>query len=210
MRSAFFWDVTRRRLVVLYQRFGSTCLSHLQGSSSWRRRQGTQLRSFYRDLPVYQSTNLRCVVSQKTAGVKNLVPFYPCPMWSCRGERGHFPPRQCSCSRACAPYTTHWQCSEVKFVMQCYSISLKHSVLLTVSTVTKLGKVLWCRRHHSNCLAGGVFSRSQCRLLALWCPLACPLVNPSASNSAAPTGRIYMKFDTGHFYEIGLRNYKFV
>jgi len=34
MRSSLFWDVTQRRLVVSYQRFGTTYRSHLQGSSS--------------------------------------------------------------------------------------------------------------------------------------------------------------------------------
>ena len=31
MRSALFWDITQRRLVILYQRFGTTYRSHLQG-----------------------------------------------------------------------------------------------------------------------------------------------------------------------------------
>ena len=34
MRSSLFWDVTQRRLVVSYRRFGATCRPHLQGSSS--------------------------------------------------------------------------------------------------------------------------------------------------------------------------------
>jgi hypothetical protein len=32
MRSAFFCDITRRRVVILYRRFGTTYRSHLQGS----------------------------------------------------------------------------------------------------------------------------------------------------------------------------------
>jgi hypothetical protein len=28
MRSAFFWDITQRRMVILYRRFGTTYLSH--------------------------------------------------------------------------------------------------------------------------------------------------------------------------------------
>ena len=32
--SSLFWDVMRRRLVVIYERFGTTYRSHLQGSSS--------------------------------------------------------------------------------------------------------------------------------------------------------------------------------
>jgi hypothetical protein len=33
MRSSLFLDFTRRRFVVSYRRFGTICLSHLQGSS---------------------------------------------------------------------------------------------------------------------------------------------------------------------------------
>jgi hypothetical protein len=32
MRSAFFWDITQRRVVLLYRRFGTTYRFHLQGS----------------------------------------------------------------------------------------------------------------------------------------------------------------------------------
>jgi hypothetical protein len=32
MRSALFWDITRRRVVIIYQRFGTTYRSHLHGS----------------------------------------------------------------------------------------------------------------------------------------------------------------------------------
>jgi hypothetical protein len=32
MRSALFWDITRRRVVIVYRRFGTTYRSHLQGS----------------------------------------------------------------------------------------------------------------------------------------------------------------------------------
>ena len=34
MRSAHFWHITLRRMAILYRRFGTTCRSHLQGSSS--------------------------------------------------------------------------------------------------------------------------------------------------------------------------------
>jgi hypothetical protein len=33
-RSALFWDITQRRVAILYRRFGTTCRSHLQGSRS--------------------------------------------------------------------------------------------------------------------------------------------------------------------------------
>jgi len=36
-RSSLFWDVTQRRLLVIYRRFGANCRFHLQGSSSPRR-----------------------------------------------------------------------------------------------------------------------------------------------------------------------------
>jgi hypothetical protein len=36
IRSALFWDITQRRVVILYQRFGTTYRSHLQGSRSPR------------------------------------------------------------------------------------------------------------------------------------------------------------------------------
>jgi hypothetical protein len=32
LRSALFWDITRRRVVIVYRRFGTTCRSHLHGS----------------------------------------------------------------------------------------------------------------------------------------------------------------------------------
>ena len=34
LRSALFWDITKRRVVILYRRFGTTYRSHLQGSRS--------------------------------------------------------------------------------------------------------------------------------------------------------------------------------
>jgi hypothetical protein len=33
LRSAPFWDIMRRRMVIVYRRFGTTYRSHLQGSS---------------------------------------------------------------------------------------------------------------------------------------------------------------------------------
>jgi hypothetical protein len=32
IRSALFWDITRRRVVIVYRRFGTTYRSHFQGS----------------------------------------------------------------------------------------------------------------------------------------------------------------------------------
>jgi hypothetical protein len=33
LRSSLFWDNTRRRVVIVYRRFGTTCRSHLHGSN---------------------------------------------------------------------------------------------------------------------------------------------------------------------------------
>jgi hypothetical protein len=38
LRTALFWGVTQRRVVILYRRFGTTYQSHLQGSRSQRRK----------------------------------------------------------------------------------------------------------------------------------------------------------------------------
>ena len=37
MRTALFWDFTKRRIVVSYRRFGENYQSHIQGSDSPRR-----------------------------------------------------------------------------------------------------------------------------------------------------------------------------
>jgi len=42
MRSLLFWDFKRPRLVVICRRFGTKCLSHLQGSSGHRKSQNTK------------------------------------------------------------------------------------------------------------------------------------------------------------------------
>ena len=36
MKSALFWDLMLRRLVVRYRRFGTTCLSHFKGKNKMR------------------------------------------------------------------------------------------------------------------------------------------------------------------------------
>jgi hypothetical protein len=36
LRSALFWDVTQRRVVIVYRRFGKTYRSHLPGSRNPR------------------------------------------------------------------------------------------------------------------------------------------------------------------------------
>ena len=37
-RSTLFWDITQCVVVILYRRFGTTCLSHVQESWRWDRR----------------------------------------------------------------------------------------------------------------------------------------------------------------------------
>jgi hypothetical protein len=59
-RSALFWDITQRRVVILYRRFGTTYMFHLQGSRSllgplsWDRYVVPKHR--------YRITTLRCVI----------------------------------------------------------------------------------------------------------------------------------------------------
>jgi hypothetical protein len=40
MRSALFWGITQRRMVILCRRFGTRYRSHLQGSRSWLLKMG--------------------------------------------------------------------------------------------------------------------------------------------------------------------------
>jgi hypothetical protein len=42
LRSALFWNITQRRVVIIYRRFGTTYLSHLQGSRSPTRKESRQ------------------------------------------------------------------------------------------------------------------------------------------------------------------------
>jgi hypothetical protein len=44
MRSAFFWDITRRRVVNVYRRFGTTYRSNLHGSRVPKERRSHQHR----------------------------------------------------------------------------------------------------------------------------------------------------------------------
>jgi hypothetical protein len=62
IRSAIFWDITQRRVIILYRRFGTTYRSHLQGSRSprflrfldpWRfQRLAAPKRRTFLDLPL--------------------------------------------------------------------------------------------------------------------------------------------------------------
>jgi hypothetical protein len=61
MRSAFFWDITQRRVVILCRRFRITHRFHLQGSRiPWHLKMVVPKR-------LYRITTLDCVISQKRA-----------------------------------------------------------------------------------------------------------------------------------------------
>jgi hypothetical protein len=67
MRSALFWDITQRTVVILHQSFGTAYQSHLQGARSTRR----LLDPWRWDRYVvpkrrYRIATLRCVISQKS------------------------------------------------------------------------------------------------------------------------------------------------
>jgi hypothetical protein len=48
LRSALFWDITRRRVVIVYRRFGTSYRSHLQGSRvREEKKAGNTQRRFY-------------------------------------------------------------------------------------------------------------------------------------------------------------------
>jgi hypothetical protein len=67
VRSAFFWDIMHRRVVILYWHLGTICRSHLQGSKSRRRTE--RWRSDRRAVPrrLYMITTRRCIMFQKSA-----------------------------------------------------------------------------------------------------------------------------------------------
>jgi hypothetical protein len=52
MRPALFWDITQRRVVILYRRFGTTYRSHLQGSLKMGRKVcfETSVQNYYSTL----------------------------------------------------------------------------------------------------------------------------------------------------------------
>ena len=74
MRSAIFWDITRRHVVIIYRSFGTTFRFHLQGSGSllglldpwrWDRYVVPKRR--------YRTTIQRCVISQKSSYLINIA-----------------------------------------------------------------------------------------------------------------------------------------
>jgi hypothetical protein len=71
LRSALLWHITRLRMVIPYRPFGTTCGSHLRGSRisirllvllhTWR------WDRYFVPKRRCGSTNIRCVISQKSA-----------------------------------------------------------------------------------------------------------------------------------------------
>jgi hypothetical protein len=75
IRSALCWDITQRRVVIPYRRFGATCWAHLQGSKSKKKSldfltdedgADTLSRNVGKELPTR-----RCGISQKGADVRH-------------------------------------------------------------------------------------------------------------------------------------------
>lgn len=71
--SPLFWDVTQRRLIVTYRRFGTACLSYLKRSSSLVQSSWTTLLLKMRSIG-YPETSViisgRCVTSRKSKYLK--------------------------------------------------------------------------------------------------------------------------------------------
>ena len=61
--SSLFWDVTLRRMVVIYRGFGTTYVSHIQGWSFTLKMEQTGFPE------TSVNTNLRHVTSQKSEGL---------------------------------------------------------------------------------------------------------------------------------------------
>jgi hypothetical protein len=71
IRSSLFWDITRRRVVIVYRRFGITYRPHLQGSrveDSWPLKMGP-----IRCPETGTITTRRRVMSQKSADLKDTL-----------------------------------------------------------------------------------------------------------------------------------------
>jgi hypothetical protein len=66
VKSAVFWGIKRRRVVIVYRRFGTTYLTHLHGS---RREDGTDILS----LNVGKQLSHDAVIPQKTVDFINIA-----------------------------------------------------------------------------------------------------------------------------------------
>ena len=78
-RTALFWAITQQAVVIPYRRFGTTYLSHLQGSRIWI------LGPWKRDLLVvpkhrYGITTTRYVIGQKNA----VLLYFAADVWNRR------------------------------------------------------------------------------------------------------------------------------
>ena len=101
MRSALFWDVTRRRFAVLYRRFETIYRSHLQGSRSLRRksffleslnleygadrlsRNVGNYRSALRNIPEVRRSMLQFLDDKETQCLRQFFLFSPSVLDSC-------------------------------------------------------------------------------------------------------------------------------
>jgi hypothetical protein len=84
MRSALFWGITQRRMVILYRRFGTTYRSYLQGSRNPKRVVSSTLPTLLELLDPWRwsryvvpkrrqrITIRRCVIPQKSADLKDI------------------------------------------------------------------------------------------------------------------------------------------
>ena len=70
MRSALFWDIMQRLVVIMYRRFGTTYGSDLQGLSPRRLFRPCRWDRYVVPKRRYRINIPRCVISQKSAEVK--------------------------------------------------------------------------------------------------------------------------------------------
>jgi hypothetical protein len=84
IRSALFWGIKHRRMVIFYWRFGTTYRSHLQGSRS----PGDPIRCPETSVKV---TIQRCVIPQKRPDLKTCELYMKVrPDYSCLGSSSCF------------------------------------------------------------------------------------------------------------------------
>ena len=65
MKTALFWAITQREVVISHRRFGTTCRSHLQGPRRWGRYAVPKRR--------WQITATHCIMTQKSVVLKVVV-----------------------------------------------------------------------------------------------------------------------------------------
>jgi hypothetical protein len=78
MLPSLFWEVTQRRLIVIYRRFWTTYQSHLQWSSSPRRTSVTNYQSALRNKPEQRRSHSNCDGSLKS---RSVMLYFIRPIW---------------------------------------------------------------------------------------------------------------------------------